>query len=103
MTVRSQQPSVFTQAIVKGLRTGAADRNADGEIDANARTFGRAARQHLEGVDETPPVAASNPAYPPDCAGLGGSRMLYRAIASAPDHAEWQDRGQACRTVGLQQ
>jgi hypothetical protein len=34
MTVRSQQPSVFTQAIVKGLRTGAADRNADGEIDA---------------------------------------------------------------------
>jgi hypothetical protein len=29
MAVRSQQPSVFTQAIVKGLRTEDADRNAD--------------------------------------------------------------------------
>ena len=52
---------MFTPAIVKGLRTGAADRNADGEIDANARTFGRAASQHREGVDETLPVATSTP------------------------------------------
>ena len=31
----SAQPSVFTDAIVRGLRTGAADLNADGLIDAN--------------------------------------------------------------------
>ncbi|GAA3433228.1 caspase, EACC1-associated type [Kutzneria kofuensis] len=31
----SAQPSVFTDAIVRGLRTGAADLNADGFIDAN--------------------------------------------------------------------